>query len=213
MRRILLALTVAALPVLWLTPSLHAQGNKSSRGRLLAMSADTITVMIGATEVKFAVDSNTAVEAPGAGTKTRAAVAANKPGLKLSDILKVGDAVEVTFIPGGSPAHADRLRKVTSPGAGGVPANRASGTVKAISATSMTIDGSGGGGSTYSQSFAIDDSTSVIGRGASHASAASAGRIAATEVVKVGDKVSVDFKDAGGTLRASEIRVTSSGGR
>ena len=204
MRPVVLALPLAVLAFVASSTSTLAQELKS-RGSVVAMAADSITVKVGATDMKFSVDDKTSVQAPGGGTKTRAAQAAGKAGPKLSEILKVGDAVEVTYTDAGG-RHASSIRKVSSPGSGGVPAKNSAGTVTAVSASSLTIEGSSGGGAKFTQTFAIDANTHVVARGAS-TSLAGGGPV--TNAVGKGDHVNVSFDEAGGTLRATEVRVTA----
>src|SRR5262249_34239604 len=126
----------------------------------------SVTVKVASTDMKFTYDDKTKVEAPGAGTKTRQQAEAGKTGVKLADVLATGQAVEVSYHDmGGGTLHATSIRRVSTPGSGGVPANRSNGTVTAISATSLTISGSGGGGSTFTQTFVIDSKTNVVGKG------------------------------------------------
>jgi Domain of unknown function (DUF5666) len=198
------ALSLVALAAIWPANPAGAQELKS-RGTLTAMAADSITVKVGTTDVKFAVDDKTAVTAPGGSTKAKQAAAAGKAGPKLSEVLKVGDAVEVSYTEAGG-RHASEIRKVSSPGSGGVPAKRAAGTVSAVSASSLTIDGSGGGGAKFTQTFVIDGKTHVIARGASKSLGAGA---PVTNAVGKGDTVSVSFDESGGSLHANEIRVTA----
>ena len=81
MRRLLLAVTLTALSVVgWPTHAI-AQDAKTSRGTLTAMGADSVTVKVGMTDMKFMVDAKTSVEASGAGTKTRPPPARPRPSL------------------------------------------------------------------------------------------------------------------------------------
>lgn len=203
MRRFAIALTLATIALIgWLVPQAGAQELKS-RGSIVTMAADSITVKVGTTELKFSVDDKTSVTAPGGSTASRAAAASGKAGPKLSELLKVGDAVEVSYTEAGG-RHATSIRKVSSPGSGGVPAKTAAGTVTAVSASSLTIEGSGGGGSKFTQTYAIDSKTHVVARGAS---TSLAGGQPITNAVGKGDRVNVSFEEAGGSLKATEIRV------
>ncbi len=78
----------------------------------------------------------------------------------------------------------------------------ASGPVKAVSGTSLTV-ASGG----KDMTFTIDGSTKFVGKGLSTKSAA--GKITAADAVGVGDRVSVSYHDMGGTMHAANVRVTS----
>ena len=210
MRRILLALMVATLAILgWQVPQAQAaQDTKQARGSIASIAADSITVKVGTTDMSFAVDAKTHVEARGGSTAMAKAEAAGKPGPKLGDLLKVGDAVEVSYTEAGG-RHATSIRKVSTPGSGGVPDKTASGTVTAVSASSLTIEGSGGGGSKFSQTYVINEKTKVVARGASTATASTGGRGTVTSLIAKGDKVSVSFEEAGANVHAKEIRVTA----
>jgi hypothetical protein len=202
MRPVVFVLPLAVLAFVVTSTQATAQEQKS-RGSLTAMANDSITVKVGNTDMKFSVDDKTVVEAPGGGTKSRAAQAAGKAGPKLSEVLKVGDAVEVTYTDAGG-RHASSIRKVSSPGSGGVPGKNSSGTVTAVSASSLSIEGSSGGGAKFTQTFVIDAKTHVVARGASK-SLAGGGPI--TNAVGKGDRVDVAFDESGSTLHATEVRV------
>lgn len=206
MRRLVLALPLAALALAGWPASAGAQEQKT-RGTLASIAADSITVKVGQADMKFSVDEKTSVTAPGGTTKTMRAAAAGKSGPKLSDVLKVGDAVEVSYTDAGG-RHATAIRKVSSPGSGGVPDKNATGMVTAVSASSLSIQGSSGGGGKFDQTFTIDSKTRVIARGAS---TKLAGGGPVTSVVEKGDSVSVSFEESGGALHATQIRVVRKG--
>lgn len=210
MRRLLFAVPLAALSVVgWPTTHALAQDTKTARGTLTAMAADSVTVKVGAADMTFGVDNKTNVEAPGAGGKARQAAAAGKGGPKLADVLKVGQAVEVSYHDMGGALHAATIRRVASPGNAGAPGKTSAGKVTAVSATSLTITGSASGGATFTQSFTIDPKTTVTGRGAGTAAAAKGGKTVATDLIAMGDTVSVSFREEGATLHASSVRVTA----
>src|SRR5213083_2549521 len=98
MRKMFLAFAVTILVAAgWpITPAL-AQNSSRTRGTISALAGDSVTVNVRDQEMKFAVDAKTVVEARGGGTKARQADAAGKAGLKLSEVVKTGDAVEVTY--------------------------------------------------------------------------------------------------------------------
>jgi hypothetical protein len=211
-RLIVLALGVVAVAG-WPTARLLAQEAKTARGTVTALTADSATVKVGDHDMTFSVDAKTSVEATGAGTKAKQAQAAGQAGAKLTDVIKVGQPVEVSYHEMGGTFHAARIRAVSSAGASGgsmaADTKTANGTVKSIAATSMTISGSSGSGATFTQTFNIDGTTKVIGRGAGTAAAAAGGKTAVTDLVANGDKVSVSYHATGNTLHAAEIRVTS----
>jgi hypothetical protein len=80
------------------------------------------------------------------------------------------------------------------------------GTVKLVAADMVTVTDRDG----KDWSFAIDTSTKVVPKGASHAAAAArkAGEpTAITDLVKDGQRIRVRYFEMDGKLRASEIRV------
>lgn len=213
MRRTLVAIPIAALSLVgWSTLPATAQGTKTARGTVTSIANDSVTVKVGAQDMKFSVDGQTTVEATGAGTRTRQAQAAGAAGVKVGDLLRTGQAVEVSYSETGGAMRATRIRAVSSAGGGGSgsadtpaapAAKRASGTVKSVAAGSLTIS-SGGKDST----FAIDSSTQVQGRGAGTAARRGGGRVPITDLVASGDTVTVTYHDAGGAMHASDVRVT-----
>jgi hypothetical protein len=219
MKRTLIAFALVALAAAgWPAARLAAQEGKMARGTVTAVAADSITVKVGATDIKFSVDAKTNVEAIGAGTKTRQAQAAGAPGPKLTEVVKVGQPVAVSYTESGGSNLATRIRAISSvpneagatPGPGGTKTSN--GTVKSVAATTMTVSGSSGSGATFTQTFTIDNSTKVIGKGAGTASAAAGGKTVVTELVSTGDQVSVTYHAVGNALHAAEIRVTSKAG-
>ncbi len=94
----LLTLVVGAWPAVS-----TAQDTKTARGTLTAMDSRSLTVKVGANDMKFAVDAQTVVVASGAGTKARKAEAAGQAGPKLADVLKTGQALILNYRePGGT---------------------------------------------------------------------------------------------------------------
>jgi hypothetical protein len=217
MRRTLLALVAAAIGIVtWPTVPVFAQQNTNrTRGTVSALGADSITVKVRDQEMKFSVTPRTVVEAKGAGTKERQAQAAGKPGPKLSEVVKTGEPVEVSYVDAaGGALRATRIRAIASAGepSEAKPSEMvASGTVKSVAANTLTISGSAGGGATFTQSFTIDPTTKVVAKGAGTAAAAKGGKLAITEAVGAGDRVSVSYHEGGGGLQASEVRVVMKG--
>ena len=190
----------------------EAQQTKSTRGTVSSITGAGFTVKSGESEMKFVVDAKTVLVASGAGTAERKADAAGTPGPRLTDFVKVGDAVEVSYQDVGGTMHAVNVRRVASAGSGSAGderTERATGIVQSVTGTSMTIAGSGGGGAKFTQTFAVDVKTKVIASGAGTASAKQEGKINLTDFVRVGDEVSVAYRTAGKVLHADEIRVTN----
>ena len=213
MRRAFVLIPVLALLVSgWFCTVLKAQASKTARGTVTAMAGDSVTVKVGAADMKFMVDAaKTTVEAAGAGSKTRQARAAGAAGPKLSDIVKVGQAVEVTYMDAGANHMATRIRATSSAGAGGgsvataKPAAKiATGTVKSVAANMLTISGRGG----KDMMFSIDTATKVSGTGVGTKVKAAGGKTVITDLVASGDRVSVSYTGEGTTMMAASVRIT-----
>ena len=216
MKRTLIALALVTLAAAgWPAGGVAAQEGKMARGTVTAVAADSVTVKVGDHDMKFSVDNKTNVEAAGAGTKTRKAQAAGAAGPKLTEVVKVGQPVAVSYTETGGSNHATRIRAISSAGAAAAAttapggAKTTSGTVKSVVANSMTISGSSGSGATFTQTFTIDGTTKVIGKGAGTASAAAGGKTVVTDLVSNGDHVAVSYHASGNALHAAEIRVTT----
>ncbi|MEO6065368.1 MAG: DUF5666 domain-containing protein, partial [Lysobacterales bacterium] len=130
-----------------LTAQAGAQDTKSARGTVTAVGGDSITVRVAERELKFAVDPKTVFTASGAGTAERRADAAGKPGPRLADFVKTGDAVEVSYQETGGAIRASNIRRVASVGSGGAStsgdrAETANGTVDSVSGSTLVISGS-----------------------------------------------------------------------
>jgi co-chaperonin GroES (HSP10) len=208
-------LVAVTLVVGWLAPLANAQ-EKSARGTVTALGPSSITVKAGENNLTFAVDPKTVLTASGAGTADRAAEAAGKPGPKLSDFVKVGDNVSVSYTEAAGAMRAARIQKVNSAGSGGGGGSSSeaasatqNGTVTAIDGSTLTISGTGGGGSTFTQSYTVNRETKVVAVGAGTAAAAGGGGVALTSGVGVGDQVQVTYRPAGSTLHAEQVRVTA----
>ena len=217
MRRVFVpAIQVLALVAFgWSGVVLGAQETKTARGTVTAIAGESVTVKVGATDMKFMVDAaKTVIEAAGAGTKTRQAQAAGGAGPKLSDVVKVGQAVEVSYMDAGANHMAARIRATSTVGAGGggvasaKPAAKIStGTVKSVAANMLTISGAG----RKDVMFMVDAKTSVTGTGVGTKTKALGGKAAITDLVASGDKVSVSFTGEGDKMMASAVRITVKG--
>jgi hypothetical protein len=190
-----------------------AQETKSARGSVTALGADSITVKAGTQELVLAVDTKTVLTASGAGTADRRAEAAGKAGPRLSDFVKVGDAVVVQYQETGGRLRASGIQKVASAGGAGESgaedrAMTSTGTVASVTGTTFSISGRSGGGGTFTQSFTVTRDTTVVAAGAGTASAKTGG-MAFTAAVGVGDQVSVSYRKMGDALHAESVRVTA----
>ena len=78
----------------------------------------------------------------------------------------------------------------------------ASGTVKSVTGTALTI-ASGG----KDMTFTVDGSTKFVGKGLG--TKARTGKLTAPDAVGADDAVSVTYHDMGGTLHAASVRITN----
>jgi hypothetical protein len=215
MQRLLLGVSFALLSVIcWPTPYALAEDTKVARGTVVGVDGKSLTVKVHDQDMAFTVDSKTVVEARGAGTKARAAQADGKTGPRLADVVKVGQAVAVTYHEMNGARYASAVRAVSAVSAtsGSIASEpeslTAMGTVQSVASNTMTITGGGGGGATFTQTFLIDERTKVFAKGASTAAASKGGRLPFNELVTSGDHVSVSYHKVGGQLHASDVRVT-----
>ena len=208
MRRIVLAVPVAAVVFLvWFAFEATAQTTKTSRGTVTALTGDVLTVKTGVQEMKFAVDAKTLVTVEGGSTASRKAEATGKPGPKLSELIKVGNAVEVTYLESGGTMRATGIRRVSDAGGSGGSSDSVTGTVDSISGNTLTISGAMGRDATFKQSITVDNSTKIVAEGAGTAAAKSGGKLVLSDHLGPGDRVTVTYEKKGNMLHASEIRV------
>ena len=208
MRGTRLAIPLAALSIVaLLAPTAWAQATKKASGSVTAISGSSITVKVADQDMTFAIDKDTKVTTPGGGTKTRQAQAKGAEGVNISDVVKVGEAVEVMYHDMGGTMHAASIRtmaKVPAPANPAAAAKTVSGTVKEVSTTSLSITAAD-----KDMTFSVDDKTHAVGKGLSTATKATGGKAPITDLIGAGDKVSVTYHDmGGGTLHAATIRVT-----
>ena len=193
------------------TSSALAQNAKVARGTVAAIAGQFVTVKVGDHDLKFSVDSKTTVEVRGGATKSSRAAAAGKSGPQLAEVLQAGQAVAVTYSDMAGVLHATAIKVIpTAPGSS-AEANAAmasTGIVKSIGADWITISGTGGGGSSFEQTFKIDPGTKLFAKGGSTATAANGGKVGFDRLVASGDHVSVSYHKQGDTLLASRVLVT-----
>jgi len=218
MQTVLLGVSFALLSVIsFPTPYAFAQDARGARGAVVAIAGNSLTVKVGDEDMTFIVDSKTRVEAHGGGTKARAAHASGQPGPMLADVLKVGQGVAVTYREMNGVRHASVVRAVAAVASGGgsiasEPGSlTSSGRVQSVAPNSITITGDSGGGASFTQTFVIDERTTVVAKGAGRAEAAKGGRAPFNELVSSGDHVSVQYQKVAGALHASDVRVTLKG--
>lgn len=193
----------ASLMIAVAASSASAQGTKKATGTVSAVSGSSVTVKTKSGDMTFSVDKDTVITAPGGGTKAKAAKAEGKAGATASDVLKAGQAVEVSYHETGGTMHAASIRAIAE-----VPAEKpasaasktAHGTVKDVSASSLTITSAG-----KDMTFTVDAKTHAVGKGLGTATKESGGKAPITDLLKAGDEVSVTYHDMGGTLHAASV--------
>lgn len=188
---------------------------KTVKGSVKEVGANTITVTSAGKDMTFNVDVKTTVVARGASTKTRAAEAAGKTGPGIAEVLKAGDAVEVSYHEAGM--HADTVRTIAAPPppppapkeAGAEQKTKPlteSGVVSAVTGTSLTVKGKAG-----DTTFTVDTKTVVSGTGfgtAGRKIVDAGGKPTLGDFVHTGDSVTVSYHDTGVAKMASDVRVT-----
>ena len=212
---------VAGLCLLGAVVTAAAQPTKSVNGTISAVGPDTVTVKVKDQEMKFTVDHTTEVITHGGTTATLAAKSSGKSGPALSTLVKPGQHVEVKYheqamhaasvrVIGGTPP-APATAATAAPEKPKAPAEEkpksmtASGTVTAMTGSSLTVKTAGG-----DSTFSIDTNTKIVGTGlgtkTKEAAAAGKKQVLA-DVIGVGDSVSLTYHDVAGAKHASEVRL------
>ena len=202
---------VLALGVAWLVVG-HGTAvaqTKEARGQVVIVSDASLTVKVGEQTLSFVIDRETFLEARGVGTRSRRAAADGKDnaGIKVTDYVKAGNAVLVSYTVIDGKNRALVVRPIPSAGDAQVEsAKNIQGKVKAITGKTLTVEQSG-----RDLTFVIDRDTDVIARGGTRATRKGGGSVPITQLVHAGDIVRVDYRDVDGSLRAFEIQVRAPG--
>lgn len=205
---------VAALVTLSLSTAAAAPQEKDVRGKVTAVSAESVTVDVNGQPMTFTVNTSTDVIARGAGTKAREAQKMTGEKPKLAEVVKVGDNVEVSYTESGGTLVAKVIR-------GGLPAATATsgmretttkieGVVSEVTGTALTIKPSSG----EAINFMVDRDARFTGTGLgtmAKEKAAEAKKLVLTDVVAVGDTVEVTYKAMGDMKHATAVRVVTKG--
>lgn len=194
---------IAVMTLLGAAPG-HAQG-KEAQGAVTAISDASMTIASGSRSMTFVIDKSTKLEVKAAARKSRDAKATDTPGVKITEYVKTGTPVVVRYQEANGVNRALFVRPVSSAGDGSAPedaAKIADGTVKAVSLSQLTLQSNG-----KDLTFAINGDTDVLARGASKTTKAAGGKTTIADFVHNGDSVSITYRDAGGTMTASQVRV------
>ncbi|MBY0497826.1 MAG: hypothetical protein K2Y23_26760 [Cyanobacteria bacterium] len=92
------ALVIVALSAFVPAAAAQSAGVKTlkANGRVIAISADSMTIRPGMQDMVFVIDKDTKVRGKGVGTKTRALTAANKP-VTITELVEKVDSVTVKY--------------------------------------------------------------------------------------------------------------------
>lgn len=209
MKQVLAVVALAVAVALVAAPVVSAQ-TKTVRGTVVSMAGDTLVVKVAGKDMTFKVDKSAELTARGAGTAQRKSEAAGAPGVKLSDFVKAGEGVEVSYkdaagvmtataIHAGLPASEGKAPAAEEPG------GNFKGAVSAITGTSVTVKTGD-----KSETFTVDAKTVVVGQGLGTINKkfqAEGKAPTIVDLLKVNDEVVVSFKEAAGAKYAHEIRV------
>jgi hypothetical protein len=181
--------------------------NKDFRGSTVAVSDSSLTVKAGDQTLSFVINKATLVEAKGASTRTRQAEAVGKsPAIKVTDYVKAGDPVLVSYRLADGKNLALTVRPVSAAGSDGAAAadsaKNIQARVKSINSNELILDQNG-----HDVTFTIGRDTDVLAVGATHATKKAGGALPFTDLVHVGDIVRVEYSNAGGSMKAIEIQV------
>ena len=172
---------------------------REARGTVTAVTTTTMTVKVGTQDMTFYIDGDTHLEVRRAAKQIQAAQPNAKP--RVNDFFEAGNPVLVRYREENGRNHALDVERVGSAGSAN-PSKLAEGKVTSVSASHVTVAADG-----HDMTFAITGDTDVLVKGASKATKAAGGGTPLTTFVHSGDTVSVSYKDAAGTMTASEIRV------
>jgi hypothetical protein len=202
-----LALALSVAPTLT-----SADETKTVRGTVTSIGGDSITVKAMDKDMTFKVDKTTEVVAKGGGTAMREAQKLGAAGVKLTDIVKVGEGVEVKYHEMGGAMHATMIRGGISTGATATTGEaeepetkRVTGKVTRVAADSFVISAEG-----KEWTFKVDKSTYVEGKGGTTKMRAleQEGKPSTLDqFLQMNDEVQVEYADMAGAMHAKEIRV------
>ena len=206
MRR-MLAIAAVAVAIALPGTQAAARDTKTVKGRVSATATDALTVQVGADQMTFSVDTTTLVTARGGSIAMQQARANGKTGVPYTELVRVGQSVEVDYHQVGMHAATIRVVPARSNAAAAAPGVlNAAGIVTGVSDTMLTIEGHSG-----ELTYAVDGRTKIAGPGLGTQARAmnSAGeRTVFSQFVHKGDNVQVRYEEASGTKHASEVRVT-----
>jgi hypothetical protein len=210
MRRAVVFIAVALVTLSHSTAQAAPQ-EKTASGKVTAVSADSITVDVKEQAMTFTVNTSTTVVARGAGTKAREARKMTGQNPKLTDVITVGENVEVRYTESGGTMLARTIHGVDAPAAPAPGATkRIEGVVSEVAANALTIKPASG----EAVKFVVDAKAEFTGRGLgtmAKRKAAQGAKLTLTDAVAVGDTVDVTYKMAGDVHHATLVWVIKKG--
>jgi hypothetical protein len=183
--------------------------SKEIRGSAVAVSDSSLTVKTGEQTLSFVISRDTLVEAKGASTRTRRAEGAGtSPGIKVTDYVKPGDPVLVSYRAADGRNLALTVRPISAVGTTGAAesSKNIQAKVKSISGNTLVLDRDG-----RDVRFTLDRDTDVFAIGATRATRKAGGSVPITDLVHAGDLVWVEYREAAGSMKAVEIQVRMRG--
>lgn len=184
--------------------------SKEIRGSAVAVSDSFLSVKAGEQTLSFVINRDTLVEAKGASTRTRRAESAgNSPAIKVTDYVKPGDPVLVSYRAADGKNLALAVRPISAVGTTGAAADSTKNIqakVKSISGNALILDQNG-----RDVRFTLDRETDVLAIGATRATKKAGGSVPITDLVHAGDLVWVEYLEAAGSMKAVEIQVRMRG--
>jgi hypothetical protein len=183
--------------------------SKEIRGNAVAVSDSSLTVKAGDQTLSFVISRDTLVEAKGASTRTRRAESTgNSPSIKVTDYVKVGEPVLVSYRAADGKNLALTVRPISAVGTTGAaePFRTVQAKVKSISGNALILDRDG-----RDMRFILDRDTDVFAIGATRATKKAGGSLPITDLVHAGDIVWVQYLENAGSMTAREIQVRMRG--
>jgi hypothetical protein len=209
MRRALATFSAALMTVALVAAPAAAQ-EKTAKGKITALDGASITVDAKGQPMTFVVDAaTTTVIATGAGTVAREAAKTTGDKPKLTDVLKMGDNVEIAYTEAGGKMTAKTIRKIAAvPDAAAAAAapKRLEGVVSEVSGSSISVKPATGDAMT----FMVDAKVRVTGAGLgtmSREKQATGAAVTLTDAVAAGDTVEVTYSASGDMKHATAVRV------
>jgi hypothetical protein len=208
MRHVVAVALVALVASLVFAPVASAQ-TKWVRGTVVSAVGDTVVVTAAGKEMTFKVDKNTELMARGAGRAQREAEAKGAAGVKLTDFVKAGVGVEVQYKDVGGVLMANAIHSGVTVREGAVSEEVTGGSVRGA-VTVVGNDSISVKGADKEWKFMVDPKTAVVGTGLGTITRQfkEQGKSPTiTDLLGAGDQVIVYYKEAGGAMRANEVRV------